>query len=206
MTGFQFTGEFGKVIILDNRDSFVFNIAHRLWEVGVASEVVRSDHAKFEDLRDAKPRALIISPGPGHPRDAGISERAIEAFSGTIPILGICLGHQAIGEVFGGVVAAGHRPRHGMSSSIAHHEVGLFEGIPNGAAFGRYHSLVVERPLPPCLREIATEILDDGAPGFVMAMEHCEHPTYGVQFHPESILSPHGTTMFANFCRMFDLR
>lgn len=206
MTGFSFTGESGKVIILDNRDSFVFNIAHRLWEVGVSSEVVRSDQLSLEDLQDASPSALILSPGPGHPQDAGITMSAIAAFTGKIPILGICLGHQAIGVAFGGIVSAGLRPRHGVASKISHDETDLFEGIASGSLFGRYHSLIVERPLPSCLMEIATEVMDDGSTGFVMGIAHRHHPTLGVQFHPESILSPYGTLLFANFCRMFNLK
>jgi para-aminobenzoate synthetase component II len=183
----------GEIVILDNRDSFVFNLAHRFEELGKSSVVVRSDAIDLETLQDWDPAALVISPGPGHPAQAGISVAAIEVFSGKIPILGVCLGHQAIGQAFGGRVVPSGRPRHGMASSILHDGTGIFDGLPSPFDAARYHSLIVESPLPQCL--VATAWTD----GFVMALAHRSHPTFGVQFHPESILTTAGYGLLANF-------
>lgn len=186
----------GQVLILDNRDSFTFNLAHRLFEVGVAVGVARSDALTLDALCALEPRALVISPGPGHPRDAGISVAAIQHLSGQLPILGVCLGHQAIGLAFGARVEPNMAPRHGRASAIEHGGADLFAGISSPMEAARYHSLVVCEPVPEPL--IAQARCD----GFVMALRHRAHPTFGVQFHPESILTPDGLSLLANFARL----
>lgn len=181
------------ILLLDNKDSFVWNLAQALGALGAAVEVVRSDRIDVEGLAPA--RALVVSPGPGRPEDAGASVAAIRRWSGQRPILGVCLGHQAIGAAFGGAVVRGE-PRHGRTSPIAHDGRGLFAGLPQPLEVCRYHSLYVADPLPAAL--VATARTDDGA---VMALRHREHPTYGVQFHPESFRTPHGAALLANFLR-----
>jgi anthranilate synthase/aminodeoxychorismate synthase-like glutamine amidotransferase len=188
-----------SIVILDNRDSFVFNLAHRFWEIGVQSRVVRSDQVAVSDVEAMGPRAIVISPGPGHPDDAGCSVDVVRHFSGVVPVLGVCLGHQAIGVAFGGKVSPDGRPCHGRATTVNHEGHPLFEGIPSAFRAGRYHSLALERPIPEEL-----EIIANGD-GLVMAVTHRSQPTYGVQFHPESILSPEGTHLLGNFARMAGL-
>lgn len=185
----------GELVILDNRDSFVFNLAHRCSEVGVRPAVIRSDEATIEDLKRRQPAGLIISPGPGHPDDAGCSVQAVRHFSGRIPMLGVCLGHQVIAVAFGGEVEANGRPVHGMASRIEHGATGLFEGLPHNFSAARYHSLVVSA-VPAELEATAW------ADGFVMAVRHKQWPIYGIQFHPESVLTPQGTQLLSNFCEL----
>lgn len=197
-TPWQHAGE-GEVVILDNRDSFVFNLAHRLWEVGVPSVVVRSDEITLEELRSWRPRALVVSPGPGHPDDAGISVAAIRELAPQIPILGVCLGHQAIAVAFGGVVDRDERPCHGRGTPVEHDGSSLFDDIPTRFVAGRYHSLAVREPVPECLRVTAR------GDGLVMALEHRDLPVYGVQFHPESVLSPDGRVLLRNWARRLGL-
>ncbi|RAL23995.1 aminodeoxychorismate/anthranilate synthase component II [Lujinxingia litoralis] len=184
------------MVLLDNRDSFVFNLAARLAELGEVPAVVRSDAIDLNSLLNTRPRALVVSPGPGHPRDAGISEVAIEALSGVVPILGVCLGHQAIARVFGAEVVRSEHPRHGMSSLISHDGSGVFKGMVQEVAMARYHSLVAQAPIRPPL------IANAWAGPFVMGMRHQTHPTHGVQFHPESILSPGGYALLQNFLEL----
>lgn len=181
------------ILLLDNKDSFVWNLAQALGALGAAVEVVRSDRIAVEQLAPA--RALVLSPGPGRPEDAGVSVAAIRRWSGHRPILGVCLGHQAIGAAFGGAVVRGE-PRHGRTSPITHDGSGLFAGLPRPLEVCRYHSLYVADPLPAAL--VATARTADGA---LMALRHREHPTFGVQFHPESFRTPHGTALLANFLR-----
>lgn len=183
----------GEVVLLDNRDSFVFNLAHRFAEVGTRVVVVRSDALTLDELIDWQPRALVVSPGPGHPRQAGVSVPAIEHFSGRVPILGICLGHQAIACAHGGRVVPNEAPMHGKPSPVDHDQTGLFKGLRSPLKAGRYHSLVARAPLPDDL--VVTARADD----FIMAIAHREHPTFGVQFHPESVLTPRGRAVLANF-------
>jgi anthranilate synthase/aminodeoxychorismate synthase-like glutamine amidotransferase len=185
----------GEVVLLDNRDSFVFNLAHRFAELGTKVVVHRSDELTLEELIDWQPRALVVSPGPGHPEQAGISVAAIRHFSGRAPVLGICLGHQAIVTAFGGRVGPNDAPMHGKPSMIEHDGVGLFAGLDSPLEAGRYHSLVVTEPVPDELDVVAR------ADGFVMGVQHCEHPTFGVQFHPESVLTPGGYGLLENFLR-----
>jgi anthranilate synthase/aminodeoxychorismate synthase-like glutamine amidotransferase len=181
-----------SVALLDNRDSFVWNLAQALCQLGAEVTVLRSDRTALEELRALAPDALVISPGPGRPEDAGISIAAVRALAGTTPILGVCLGHQAIGACFGAQVAR-HAPRHGRTSSITHSGGALFAGVPSPFLACRYHSLHVTG-----LGEdlVADAHADDGT---LMALHHRAHPTFGVQFHPESFRSEHGARLLGNF-------
>jgi para-aminobenzoate synthetase component II len=182
------------ILIIDNYDSFVHNIARYLVELGEAVNVVRNDEVKEQDLRA---KAIIISPGPCTPNEAGASLAVIREYSGRIPILGVCLGHQAIGQVFGGSVVRATQPMHGDYSAITHDGTGVFEDLPQHIHVGRYHSLIVEDVADTELRITARS--EDGA---IMGLTHNSHPTFGVQFHPESILTTHGHHMFKNFLRV----
>lgn len=183
------------VLILDNRDSFPFNLAHRFNECGATCSVVRSEHTHLQAIREANPASIVISPGPGHPRDAQLSLEVVRELSGEIPILGVCLGHQVIAEALGGTVTANGQPRHGKTSPIHHDERGLFQDMPNPSLFARYHSLSVAA-MPDILR--MTAWTDE----IVMAFQHRDHLTFGVQFHPESVLSPQGFLLLRNFLRL----
>ncbi|MEO6595974.1 MAG: aminodeoxychorismate/anthranilate synthase component II [Planctomycetota bacterium] len=181
------------ILILDNKDSFVWNLAQALLGLGAEVSVVRSEQLDVEQA--GRCRALVLSPGPGRPEDAGISVAAIQRWSGQRPILGVCLGHQAIGSAFGGMVVRG-RPVHGRTSPISHDGKGLFAGLPQPLCACRYHSLYVDRALPAEL--LATAHDEDGE---IMALRHRAHPTFGVQFHPESFRTEHGAALLANFLR-----
>jgi anthranilate synthase component 2/para-aminobenzoate synthetase component 2 len=180
------------ILIVDNYDSFVYNIARYFEELGQQVVVKRNDAVDEVDL---KAKAIVISPGPCTPHEAGESLDIVRKFSGRLPILGVCLGHQCIGEVFGGKVSRAKRPMHGDSSEIIHDGTGIFKGLPNRFNAGRYHSLIVEMELGIAEIEI-TARSDDGE---IMGLKHREHPTFGVQFHPESILTEHGYAMLKNF-------
>ncbi|MHB0791242.1 anthranilate synthase component II [Bradyrhizobium sp. 5.13L] len=181
-------------------DSFVFNIARYFRKLGQAAEVVRNDAVSVNDLLGLKPSAVVNSPGPCTPMEAGISVTAVRELSGRIPILGICLGHQCVGSVFGGRVARVRRPMHGRSSSVVHIGRGLFEGLPCPLSVGRYHSLIVELDQLSSSPLLATAHSEEGE---IMALAHRCQPTYGVQFHPESILTPQGgDALLANFLRL----
>lgn len=184
------------ILVLDNYDSFVFNVARYLEELGRDVRVVRNDAITVAEVAALAPEAVVVSPGPCAPTQAGISLPLIAALSGQVPILGICLGHQAIGEAFGGDVVRARRPLHGRASGIAHDGTGLFEGLPDPLVVGRYHSLIVafDDGYGGPLRVTARS-----QEGEVMALEHMAHPTYGVQFHPESILTEHGHALLENF-------
>jgi para-aminobenzoate synthetase component II len=178
------------ILIIDNYDSFVHNIARYFRELGEEVEVVRNDAVP----RRIAAKAIVISPGPCTPNEAGGSLAVIAQYSGHIPILGVCLGHQAIGQVFGGAVVRARQPMHGDSSSIHHDGSGVFSGLPQGFNVGRYHSLIVEAVVDTPLRITAQD-----EAGEIMGLSHCDHPTFGVQFHPESILTDHGHAMLSNF-------
>jgi anthranilate synthase component 2/para-aminobenzoate synthetase component 2 len=181
------------ILIIDNYDSFVFNIARYFEELGHHTEVVRNDEVSVGYF---DPKAIVISPGPCTPHEAGASMQIVRDYSGKLPVLGICLGHQVIGEVFGGVVKRARRPMHGDSSEIEHDGTGLFENLPQRFSAGRYHSLIVENVENTLLNVTARS--DDGE---IMGLKHRDHPTYGVQFHPESILTEHGYDLLRNFLR-----
>jgi para-aminobenzoate synthetase component II len=182
------------ILIIDNYDSFVHNIARYFIELGEFVRVRRNDEIEPKDL-DVK--AIVISPGPCTPNEAGVSLQVIREYSGELPILGVCLGHQAIGQVFGGRVVRARHPMHGDFSAISHDSSGVFEGLPQGLNVGRYHSLIVEDVAQSRLRITAQD-----EAGEIMALTHCDHPTFGVQFHPESILTEHGHDMLRNFLKV----
>jgi para-aminobenzoate synthetase component II len=182
------------ILIIDNYDSFVHNIARYFVELGEKIHVVRNDEV---EARDLKAKAIVISPGPCTPNEAGVSLEVIRDYSGQVPILGVCLGHQAIGQVFGGKVVRAKHPMHGDYSALTHDGSCVFENLPQGFHVGRYHSLIVEDIEDTDLTVTARS--EDGA---IMALSHKQHPTFGVQFHPESILTAHGHDMFRNFLRV----
>jgi anthranilate synthase/aminodeoxychorismate synthase-like glutamine amidotransferase len=184
------------LLVIDNYDSFTYNLVQYLGELGAEMKVVRNDEVSVDEIeKDLKPEKILISPGPGTPDSAGVSLGVVERFSTKVPIFGVCLGHQAIGQYFGGHVVRAPEPVHGKPVRIQHDGKTIFEGIANDFSAGRYHSLVVERDsLPECL-EISAESPD----GLIMAMRHRELPVEGVQFHPESILTEHGKVMLKNF-------
>lgn len=186
------------IVIIDNYDSFVFNIARYFRLLGEEARVVRNDEVSVSDLVGLKPRAVVISPGPCAPTEAGISTGVVRELSGRVPILGICLGHQCIGSVFGGRVARARRPMHGRSSYITHSGQGLFEGLSSPLCVGRYHSLAIELD-GACTHLAVTARSEEGE---IMAVTHLHQRTYGVQFHPESILTQQGHMLIANFLRL----
>ncbi len=184
------------LLVIDNYDSFTYNLVQYLGELGAEIVVRRNDEVTVDEIADTlRPSRILISPGPGTPREAGVSLRVLKEFAGRIPMLGVCLGHQAIGEAFGGQVVRAPVPVHGKVATITHDGKTVFRNLPATLEVGRYHSLIVERrTLPACL-EISAETGD----GVIMAMRHRELPLEGVQFHPESILTTHGKQMLANF-------
>jgi anthranilate synthase/aminodeoxychorismate synthase-like glutamine amidotransferase len=184
-----------KVLVIDNVDSFVYNLVQYLGELGAQPVVVRNNEISVTDALAVKPDAVLLSPGPGRPEDAGILCDAITAFAGKAPVFGVCLGHQAIGHVFGGNVIRAPELLHGKTSLVHHHGTGVFSGLESPVQATRYHSLVVEaETLPDCLEVTATT--DDG---MIMGMRHRDFDVEGVQFHPESILTNHGHAMLENF-------
>ncbi|RFB78339.1 anthranilate synthase component II [Methylovirgula sp. 4M-Z18] len=183
------------ILIIDNYDSFVFNIARYLNELGETVEVKRNDAIDVAAVLRLAPQAVVLSPGPCTPDEAGISLDLVHAASGKIPLLGICLGHQAIGQAFGGTVKRARHPLHGQASAIAHDGTGVFAGLPSPMHVARYHSLIVE--LPATANDLrATAHANDGE---LMALAHLTHPTFGVQFHPESIITEQGYALLQNF-------
>lgn len=186
-----------RVVIIDNYDSFTFNLVQALGELGARPKVVRNDAVDVAGLRKLRPERLVVSPGPCTPNEAGISVEAIRALAGEVPILGVCLGHQAIGQAFGGRVVRARRPVHGKASALVHDGTGVLAGLPERVSVARYHSLVVEkRSLPKELVVCAT------AGGEIMALRHASWPVFGVQFHPESILTPDGQLILRNFLQL----
>jgi len=183
------------ILLIDNYDSFTFNLYHFLGDVGAQCEVWRNDKLSVADAMAMQPEAIVLSPGPCTPTDAGICLDLIAAAAGKIPLFGVCLGHQAIGQAFGGNVIRAPEPMHGKVANITHAGTDILAGIPSPFRATRYHSLIVERDtLPDTL--VATAWTDDG---LIMAMHHRTLPIYGVQFHPESIASEHGHTILSNF-------
>ena len=182
------------IAVIDNYDSFTYNLVQYLGELGAEIKVFRNDQVTIEQLITLSPSHLVISPGPGDPNDGGISNEAIRYFTGKIPVLGVCLGHQCLGAVYGGVVKRAPKLMHGKTSPIYHQGKGIFDGLPSPFEATRYHSLMVEEPVPDCL-----EVTAFTSDGIVMGLKHKEHPTFGVQFHPESILTKHGKQLLRNF-------
>ncbi len=187
------------LLVIDNYDSFTYNLVQYLGELGAELRVVRNDAATVEDLAALRPERIVISPGPGRPEQAGVTMEVIRRLGASTPILGVCLGHQAIGAVFGGSVVRAPAPMHGKTSTIEHDGRGVFAGITGQFVASRYHSLVVsDEGLPPVL-EVCARTREDNA---IMAVRHRELPIHGVQFHPESILTGEGRTMLRNFLEM----
>lgn len=183
------------IAVIDNYDSFTYNLVQYLGTLGAETQVFRNDAIAVDSLAKLPLEGLLISPGPGEPRDAGISEPAIRALAGSVPILGVCLGHQALGEVYGGKVVRAARLMHGKTSPILHRGRGIFAGIDNPFEATRYHSLIVERESLPPVLEIAAWTPE----GEIMALKHQQHETWGVQFHPESVLTKPGLKLIENF-------
>lgn len=182
------------ILMIDNYDSFTYNLVQYFGELGAEIVVHRNDQITLETVKTLQPNHIVISPGPGNPDDGGISNEVLRRLGQTIPILGVCLGHQCIGQVYGGKVVRAPRLMHGKTSSVYHQGTGIFSGVPSPFKATRYHSLIVEEPLPDCLQ--VTAFTRDGE---VMGLKHKEYPVVGVQFHPESILTEHGKRILQNF-------
>ena len=189
-----------RVLMIDNYDSFTYNLVQYLQELGAEVLVHRNDQISLPEIEALNPDRLMISPGPCTPNEAGISIAAIQHFAGKLPILGVCLGHQSIGQAFGGKVVRARQVMHGKTSPIYHSGVGIFRNLPSPYTATRYHSLVVEKDsLPDCLEMTAWTCHEDGSVDEVMGMRHKTLPIEGVQYHPESILSEHGHALLENF-------
>ncbi|HET7372407.1 MAG TPA: aminodeoxychorismate/anthranilate synthase component II [Gemmatimonadaceae bacterium] len=188
------------LLVIDNYDSFTYNLVQYLGELGAEVVVRRNDAIGVEDIGALAPAAIVLSPGPCTPKEAGVSVEAIRRWGSTIPILGVCLGHQAIGEAYGGEVVRAERVMHGKTSQITHDGTGIFAGLPSPMQVMRYHSLIVERRTMPGALEIVAVASDD--PTEVHAVKHREHPVYGVQFHPESVMTPQGKSLLENFLEL----
>ena len=186
------------IVLIDNYDSFSYNVYQLIGSVAPDIKVVRNDEYSVKEIEEMKPEALILSPGPGRPAEAGICIEAIRYFAGKLPILGICLGHQAICEAFGGEVSYAKELMHGKQSLITQDGRGIFEGIPSPVHVARYHSLAVDEKTLPDVFEILARTED----GEIMAMQHKEYPLIGIQFHPESIYTDHGKKMIENFLKL----
>jgi anthranilate synthase component 2 len=186
------------LLLIDNYDSFTFNLAQYLGELGAEVRVERNDKITVDEIARLKPRQIVISPGPCTPNEAGISLEVIAKLAGQIPILGVCLGHQSIGQAFGGKVVRAKKVMHGKTSKIFHDEKGLFRGLPNPIEATRYHSLVVQPEGLPDVLEVTAKTWDEE----IMALRHRTLPVWGVQFHPESILTVEGKRLLQNFLEM----
>ncbi len=186
------------LLVIDNYDSFTFNLVQYLGEMGVDLQVHRNDQITLEQIEALRPGRILISPGPCSPRESGLSNEIIRSWAGRVPILGVCLGHQCIGHVYGAEVVVNHRMMHGKTSPIHHNGRDLFAGLPDPFVATRYHSLVIRREsLPDCLE--VTAWTDEGE---IMGVRHKTLPVWGVQFHPESILTEHGRELLANFLKL----
>ena len=183
------------ILVIDNYDSFTYNLVQYFGELGASLYVARNDRIGIAEIEELSPERIVVSPGPCTPREAGISSEAIRVFGPKTPILGVCLGHQCIGEVYGGDVVRADRLMHGKTSPILHEGRGVFRGLPSPFEATRYHSLIVKRETLPDALEITAET----AEGEIMGLQHREFPVYGVQFHPESILTAEGKNLLRNF-------
>jgi anthranilate synthase/aminodeoxychorismate synthase-like glutamine amidotransferase len=185
------------ILVLDNYDSFTYNLVQYLGELGAEPMVQRNDRITVDDVGSLRPEAIVISPGPGRPADAGITVPLVQRWGSSIPMLGVCLGHQAIAEAYGGRVVTAPRLMHGKTSSILHESTALFRGVPSPLQVMRYHSLIVERESLPASLEVIAWSEDDNSE--IHAVRHLEHPVWGVQFHPESVMTDHGKDLLKNF-------
>ncbi|WP_437184969.1 anthranilate synthase component II [Planctomicrobium sp. SH668] len=186
------------ILLIDNYDSFVFNLARYLEELGVETEVIRNDRITVNEIRERSPSAIVLSPGPCTPDEAGICVDLLQQLGKKIPMLGVCLGHQALGVAFGGKVIRAHEPIHGRTSLITHQQAGLFAECANPLRVTRYHSLIVEKSSLPDDLVIISEAED----GTIMGLQHRKWPLFGVQFHPESVLTQQGHTILSNFLQL----
>jgi anthranilate synthase/aminodeoxychorismate synthase-like glutamine amidotransferase len=186
------------ILVIDNYDSFTYNIVQQMGEIGADLRVIRNDRATLDDIRMMRPEKIVISPGPGKPDDGGVSLDVIRELGGEVPILGVCLGHQCIGQAYGGVVTRAGRLMHGKTSMVYHRDDVLFQGVPSPFEATRYHSLIVEEDtLPDAL--VVTAFTEQGE---IMGLRHREFPVFGVQFHPESILTGFGPRILRNFLEL----
>ena len=186
------------MLVVDNYDSFTYNLVQALGELGAELEVCRNDEVDVDSVRVKAPEGIVLSPGPGHPKDAGICCKIVEGMGSEVPILGVCLGHQVVAAAFGGVVARAPEIVHGKTAKVEHCEEGLFKGLPQQLEVARYHSLIVERSSLPESLEITAATAD----GLIMGVRHHQWALHGVQFHPESIATPDGPTILENFLLM----
>jgi len=186
------------ILVIDNYDSFTYNLVQYLGELGCEPRVYRNDAISIEKIRRLKPERILISPGPGVPKDAGITIETIRAFAGELPILGVCLGNQAIGEAFGGKVIRAPYLMHGKTSEICHDSATIFRGIPYRFKATRYHSLIVEKNDLPDSLDVSATTPD----GLIMGLRHRQFPVEGVQFHPESVMTEHGKKLLENFLKL----
>jgi anthranilate synthase/aminodeoxychorismate synthase-like glutamine amidotransferase len=187
------------ILVIDNYDSFTYNLVQYLGELGTTPLVRRNNEVSLDEIARLAPEQIVISPGPGRPEQAGITLEVIKRFGPTIPLLGVCLGHQAIGMAFGGSVVRAIAPMHGKTSTITHDGRGVFQGIASPFSVARYHSLVVQREGMPADLEIAAQTEDDAT---VMALRHRKYPIHGVQFHPESVMTREGQHLLRNFLKV----
>jgi len=188
------------LLLIDNYDSFTYNLYQYLAEMGADVQVRRNDHVTLDEIEAMQPDHIVISPGPGTPTEAGLSCKVIETFGPCTPVLGVCLGHQAIGQVYGGRVLRAPEPMHGKTSMMYHQGQGVFRNLPVPFEANRYHSLIVERSTLPAELEVTAETAD----GLIMGLRHCTYPVEGVQFHPESIMTPTGKDLLHNFLTMHE--
>ena len=186
------------LLVIDNYDSFTYNLVQYFWALGIEQRVFRNDKISVEEALALRPSKVLISPGPCTPNEAGNSISIIEAFADKVPILGVCLGHQSIGQYFGGNIVRADRLMHGKTSVVKHNGKGIFAGIPNGIRIARYHSLIIERGAFPDILQIVAET-DEGE---IMACHHRERPIWGLQFHPESIATQNGMDILKNFINL----
>ena len=188
------------LLMIDNYDSFTYNVVQYLGELNADVKVVRNDEITIDEIKALQPECIVVSPGPCTPNEAGVSMAVIERFAGQVPVLGICLGHQSIGQVFGGKIVRARQVMHGKTSPIYHNNQGVFAGLRNPFEATRYHSLVIEKQsLPDCLEITAWTQTEDGEVDEIMAVRHKTLAVEGVQFHPESILTEHGHDLLQNF-------
>jgi anthranilate synthase/aminodeoxychorismate synthase-like glutamine amidotransferase len=185
------------IVVIDNYDSFTYNLVQYFGELGADLRVFRNDAVTVAEVQDLEPDAIVLSPGPGRPEGSGVCLRIVEELHKRLPILGVCLGHQAIAHVFGGTIDQAPRLMHGKTSAIHHTGQGIFASFPSPFTATRYHSLIVKEPAPD-----GFDVTAFTAEGEIMAIQHKAHPLYGVQFHPESILTPHGKRLLENFLRV----